>query len=45
MFAEELEHEKGAIFGFGGSAMKGTPQHVGKISEMNADKIVLLDNV
>ena len=43
MFAEGQEYQKGAIFGFEESAMKGTPQHVVKISEMNADKTALLD--
>ena len=31
MFAEGLEYQKGAIFGFGESAIKDTPQHVAKI--------------
>ena len=43
MFAEGLEYQKGAIFGFEESAMKGTPRHVVKISETNADKTALLD--
>ena len=37
MFAEGLKYQKGAIFGFGEYAVKNTPQHVAKISEMNAD--------
>ena len=31
MFAESLEYQKGAIFGFGESPVKDTPQHVAKI--------------
>ena len=43
MFAEGVEYQKGVIFGIGESAMKDNTQHVAKISEMNADKIALLD--
>ena len=38
-----MEYQKGAIFGFGEIAMKDTPQHVPRISEMNANKIALLE--
>ena len=43
MFQDVLEYQKRVIYGIGESAMKDTPQHVAKISEMNADKIALLD--
>ena len=45
MFAEGLEYQKGDIFGSRESSMKDTPQQVVKISEMNTDKIALLDKI
>ena len=43
MFADEFEHQKGAIFGFGKNASSDTPKNVAKISTMNKEELEILD--